>query len=497
MINELHSCSQRALFSSKGSNSPLQPPGHCSSLPRVRPTLAILLVLIGLAACEPEPTTNPVKEVFTASNTEVTGGAAVVFRFSSAGDLATLYRLPNLEEVSWRFELGGRRIIRTVGFASDDDLIYALAQHGNSEDLALVALDLATGRARTIDTAVTNAALGPTGNAYVIRTDGTVGQVEHRSTELWPDTLIGTASIVRGAARGRMLAVLESDSVRQLTLLGGRAPVRQTLPPGEIAVSGWGRMVVVAADSGLAIFDPRSADDTRLLPIPAQPHLLAFSASGHQLFVTTDRAELLILDRFSLEMENQMTLPGRAAALRPGALGRYLLAYSAEQGQMWVIDPVQQGVLATIECSWEEDLPTVAPDGSILARQRGNLVVLGGEGFEIIARGEAGANDRWLVTQWDPRRPALELARDSVPTEGEPDKLIYVQISSSRNVAWAQALADELSSAGLLASVLPADSTDELYRVVLGPFPTREEAEETARRLDRPSFIREIDRPVP
>ena len=99
-----------------------------------------------------------------------------------------------------------------------------------------------------------------------------------------------------------------------------------------------------------------------------------------------------------------------------------------------------------------------------------------------------------MVTQWDPRRPALELARDSAQAGEETNRSFFAQFSSSRNAAWAQALAEELSLAGLPTTVIPPDSTDDLYRVVIGPYSTREEAESSARRLGRPFFIREIDR---
>jgi hypothetical protein len=178
-------------------------------------------------------------------------------------------------------------------------------------------------------------------------------------------------------------------------------------------------------------------------------------------------------------------------------LGRRLLAYSAEEGLLWVVDISQMTVGAALPCAWDDDLPAIAPDGTILLRNAGNLVAYAGGTLEETGVGEASAGDLWLVAQWDPRRPALELARDSTVAEEEGARTIFVQISASHNAAWAQAFADELSRAGMPATVLPADSTDELHRVVLGPFSTREEAEASARRLGRPFFIRENTNPIP
>jgi cell division septation protein DedD len=62
-------------------------------------------------------------------------------------------------------------------------------------------------------------------------------------------------------------------------------------------------------------------------------------------------------------------------------------------------------------------------------------------------------------------------------------------VSSSRNPAWANELADKLKAAGLPSSVLPPKTGDDAYRVVLGPYATREQAEATGKSLGMPSFV--------
>ena len=53
----------------------------------------------------------------------------------------------------------------------------------------------------------------------------------------------------------------------------------------------------------------------------------------------------------------------------------------------------------------------------------------------------------------------------------------------------AQALAGEIREEGFPALVITPRSGDEAYRVVVGPYPSRESAESAGRRLGRPSFI--------
>ena len=62
-------------------------------------------------------------------------------------------------------------------------------------------------------------------------------------------------------------------------------------------------------------------------------------------------------------------------------------------------------------------------------------------------------------------------------------------MSSSQNPNWANELSDKLRAAGLPASVLTPKRSQEPFRVVLGPYATREQAEETGRKLGMPSFI--------
>jgi len=66
---------------------------------------------------------------------------------------------------------------------------------------------------------------------------------------------------------------------------------------------------------------------------------------------------------------------------------------------------------------------------------------------------------------------------------------VYLQVSSSQNPTWASELSEKLRAAGLPASVLTPKRSEEAYRVVLGPYATREQAEETGRKLGMPSFI--------
>jgi cell division protein FtsN len=73
--------------------------------------------------------------------------------------------------------------------------------------------------------------------------------------------------------------------------------------------------------------------------------------------------------------------------------------------------------------------------------------------------------------------------------DSEAAPSVYLQVSSSQNPSWATELSAKLRAAGLPASVLPPKRSDEAYRVVLGPYASRDQAEETGRKIGMPSFV--------
>ena len=116
-----------------------------------------------------------------------------------------------------------------------------------------------------------------------------------------------------------------------------------------------------------------------------------------------------------------------------------------------------------------------------------DLVALAGDSLTPTGRVHGTPNDRWLAVSWDPRRPQIEMEQTAVASDS--GSVLYVQLSSSLNESWAQDYAQNLKRAGLSASVLQPSAPDEGYRVVLGPYPTREAAEDAGRKLGRSFWV--------
>ena len=106
------------------------------------------------------------------------------------------------------------------------------------------------------------------------------------------------------------------------------------------------------------------------------------------------------------------------------------------------------------------------------------------KGFAETGRVEGGASDlgfrspgirrRKTISRW---RPTSSPGRCG---QRRRAATVYLQVSSSQNPTWATELSEKLRAAGLPAAVLTPKREEEAYRGVLGPYATREQAEEPA-----------------
>jgi hypothetical protein len=445
-------------------------------------TVAALALLA--SACGPSPQTTELRQA-VATNRAGTALQGVAFRFAgSRGATVRLHELPSLDEVAWRFDVPALVAHRLVGFAADDDLVYAL-----TPDSQLVALDLESGRPHVADSLVTLAAAGPDGAILLARADGSLGRISRRRAARLGTLSDAALEGLHGAANGRGVAVVRRDGARALiTATAGTLSDPRAVPEGPLALAPWGDAIAVAADSGLVLIAPHRDDPDRFLRLRTVALAVTFSSSGHRIYVATDDSSLIVIDRFDLTRLGTVTLPQAATELRADPFGHWLLGRT-ERGLL-AIPQQAGGAVRTPEGEWDEDLPAASPDGTILVRRGADVVALDAESLEPSGRVANAARDRWLIAPWDPRRPALQVA---TPPEGSrpagAGQEIFVQVSSTATQPWADKLARDLVVAGLRATVLAPVGPDEMFRVVIGPYASRDEAEETGRKLGMPYWI--------
>jgi hypothetical protein len=244
-----------------------------------------------------------------------------------------------------------------------------------------------------------------------------------------------------------------------------------------------------------------------------------FSPSGHRLYVALRTGTIVMLDRFTHSKLGALELPKPVDRLRVDRSGRWLMAHATRGDSLWVIDLARWVVATTQVAPWDDDLPQVADGTTLLLRSHADLV-----GVDLVSTSTpqrsvliGGGDDLYIMLPWIPRTtgtlsataplprggapvdsvpvtkalPALPPAADSAkpPPAASPTGTIYLQVSSSQNKDWAAALARQLKDGGFPAQVLDPADADEGYRVVIGPYASRDDADAVGRRLGRSYFI--------
>jgi hypothetical protein len=406
-----------------------------------------------------------------------------------------LYRVPNLEASAWKLEDKLPVLQRTLGADADQGLVFLLDGKRN-----VVALDLETRRVRPSLEQVRHATVGPDGALYVVDTGRTVTQVMRRTPVRFRSKLEGTPADLHGTMGGMLVARLAGDKPKVEILGSDRPPASFAVPAGQQALSFWGDLVAIAADSAVVIYETEGNSDGERdrisIPVSGGAKAVMFSPSGHRIYVARASDGLLVLDRVSGTELQEIDLPGPAVGLIGDLFGKWVLVRPASGDSAWVIDVGKGGFTGTVDVEWDEDLPAVVSPNTLLTRRGKDVVAvdLAGQGFPVRGKVEDGAEDTWLPLNWHPpQEENVPMDADSAALAAAADSAkaaaVYLQVSSSQNPAWAEELSQRLRAAGLPASVLKPARSDEAYRVVLGPYPTREQAEETGRGIGMPSFV--------
>ena len=380
-------------------------------------------------------------------------------------------------------------VARVIGLDTEYD--YLFLRTPTSE---VIGVDLASGRVDTVAREVERATLGPDGTLYTVDTKRRVTTLKRRVRFAWPEALPAVPREMFGATDQRLVALLPLDPPRLVTAAADQpAAGRPLAMGGDVATTFWGDLVAAATDSGVVIVDPMEARDSSFVRIPDKPRALAFSPAGHRIYVAKRAGlGLAVIDRYERKEIDGIALPGAAATVRLDPLGRWLLARPATGDSAWIVDLPIKALHGGVATTWQADLPAIGPDGSVLTRQGQDIVAMNPDELKETGRVKRGAEDVWVLTTWRPPASrsspvpaAAAAAGDSIGAEGP----LYVQVSVSQNVVWSRAAAQQLVAAGLPATVLPPESPDDGYRVVLGPYPTRAQAEAIGRKLGRPYWI--------
>jgi hypothetical protein len=180
--------------------------------------------------------------------------------------------------------------------------------------------------------------------------------------------------------------------------------------------------------------------------------------------------------------------------------------------------------VGTLATAWRADLPFVAPDGGLALAQGADVIIADGETLRPITRTRDGAADFWYPFRWTgfrPRDAALDQPVQFVGPLGDSARRAQDSTAAKTDSTSATAALPRDTGAhhptGFVvsfAALLVPDKARELasqivvgseharvvtavrdgqtvYRVVLGPYPTREEADRVGKESKQSYWVYE------
>jgi cell division septation protein DedD len=500
----------------------------------VRTLLASALVL--LAACGGSDAGDRPSAHGAPSATASRGPDPVVLRVPRAGGAARAYVYPALDSAVWRSSGNVPSIDRVLAFDPDGGVLAFVDGKGRPARLDLRLGSLATSGGKTPPVALASAdaadiyglaagkivRLTPTGGAWDFDTPrGT------RAVVPQPD-----GSIIVVAARGaatRVWRVRPPD-----TRLLDSVALPRTLR--AVGTQLGDRVYFVAAD-GLHPVRTRDLEIAPAIELDGPVIDIVTTPSGDRIYVAIDgQGEVRVIDRYRDEVTGSIELPGPVRELRMDALGRYLLARPAKGDSVWIVALGTSRVRGTERTAWRADLPFVLPDGAVALARGRDVVMVDAETLRERARVEDGADDFWHFVLWNGFRPragaeerpvvfaardttsdttavdsiapdsaaaaatatvgatatapSTPAARDTTPPPPPAPTGFTLSFAALQEEAKARALAQQISVDGERARVVGSTvAGTPIYRVVMGPYATREEAERRGRAAGRDFWV--------
>lgn len=480
----------------------------------VRTLIAAALVL-AVAACGRADRADVPASHGATSGIAYRGPDPLILRIPRKGGTPRVYAYPNVDSLVWTASEGAPAPQRILGFDETAGAITFDDSRGRPGwlDLRLGAVTIASRNRLNAPVGVDGPAVfGITAKHAVVRytPDGTWTLVTPApASAVFPQgdgsvLILGGKGDKAAAWRARPPETELSDTVSLPSL--GR-PVRTQL----------GDRLYLLGDKQLLGIDTRRFTLLDPVPLDHRVNALVATPSGDRLFAAYDESpEVGIFDRYRGGFVGNITLPAPAIELRMDPVGRYLLARAEHGDSAWVVALGTGQVIGAVHTEWRVDLPFVAPDGGVALAQGKNVVFVDGATLHEMKRVAGGTSDYWYPFMWDGFRPRAAVLDQSAPlanpdsmpadtttpadTTAAPVDSQAAPVAPPPTTAPAATQGFTVSFAALLSQdaakqkagqirvegrtarvVSAARENATIYRVVLGPYPTREEAERVGR----------------
>lgn len=415
---------------------------------------------------------------------------------------------PNIDSTIWTASDAGPALDRVLAFDADDALIAAVDSRGFP-----LWLDLRLGTiSRPGRASVRNLTSVNGSDIYGVGTDGAV--VRYTPSGNWVYKPPVGARAVFPQSNGNVIVLAGTDDKARAWRMHPPDTTRTDSASLPAVTAGVGaplgdRVYFITTRHTLLGLRPRTMAIGRTIAFDHRIAAMVASPSGDRFYVLPDSENMVsVVDRYQDRVTARIVLPGRARDLRVDPFGRYLLVRAAARDSVWVVSIGTDQLLGTVRSQWRRDLPLVAQDGAIAVTDGDDVAFLAGAPFHEVRRARGGASDYWYPFVWDgfrPRAAALDKPvqflsdSDSIraaaraesaaarpapspPAAPAPADTVRAGFTVSFAAVLDQARANDEASKivveGRTARVVTSLSNGmTVYRVVLGPYPTREDAE--------------------
>jgi hypothetical protein len=469
----------------------------------VRRSIVLALAILGCGRDAPTPGSGTA----TASREP----DPIVIRVPRSGGIARAAVYPALDSIIW--EAGSYPALdRVLGFDAEAGMFAVITRGGRPAHL-----DLRLGRSLVASRDTLRSPNSANGSdIFGIDARGRVIRLSPVGS--WIFSPPSPAKAVYAQPGGAIL-VLSSGSERA-TLWRLYPPDDQILdsvgiPPVRSAVgTPTGDRLYIVTDTAIVPVQTRTLEPARSVR-SREPVLAALATpSGDRVYLARrGTSRLLMIERFADGRSTEIQLPGEPTDLRMDPVGRYLLARPANGDSVWVVAVATSRLVNTLPSRWMSDLPAVAPDGAIATLGQRDVAFINPETGNETMRATGGATEFWIFFNWNgfrPRAAGLDVPVAFPTTEPEPDTLQAIESPSDQTrppappggvppaqppiegftVSFATllsqqravALADSIVIGAARARVVPGEAAGvPIYRVVIGPYPRREDAEAAGR----------------
>lgn len=357
--------------------------------------LVLLLCSLAAFACgETRPT--------TASEPTGVGPDAILLRVPKAGGPVRAY-FSGLDSVLWESRDRAPVTTALLGF---DDFVGLLI--GRDKAQRAYSVDLRLGGVETLGTATFPGEVQAEGAAvFGLDEQGRILRVTPVATWSWSPR--GGAEHLIPNPDGSLVVVSTAKGRAQLSRLippEEHVTDSASLPPvHRIVRTPLGDRLWFVTDSGLVAL--KSVDLTRALSVrlPDPVTVIEPTPSGDRLYVATTRSSIRIIDRFTESVHGRIELPTPATAMRMDPDGRYLLVRTASVDSIFVVSIGTERVVSTLVGAWRDDLPLVTPDGRVLLARGNDVFHVDAETGRERVRYRGGADDLWRLVRWNGFRP--------------------------------------------------------------------------------------------